>query len=334
MLKEAKYYTVKDSKTKTVQCVLCPHCCIIENEKFGRCRVRKNKDGVLYALAYSKISALNIDPIEKKPLYHYYPGKNIISLGSVGCNMHCAFCQNYDISQTGPENLNLEEIFPQKLLELVKKEDNIGAAYTYNEPFINYEYIFDCTKLLHENGFKNIFVTNGFINPLPLKEIVKFIDAANIDFKADTEDFYTKICDGKLSNVKKTIEIMYENNVFIELTNLLIPELNDTDEEITSLVKWIRNIDPKIPLHFSRYFPCYKMNIKATSIDTLIRAYNIAKEYLDYVYIGNILLDKGNDTICPFCKKAVIQRQGYSVRITGMDNGRCRYCGKTLNIIS
>jgi pyruvate formate lyase activating enzyme len=330
MSKQAKFYISKNNKT--VQCVLCPHNCVIDNEKYGICRIRKNIDGVLYSETYNKLVSVCMDPIEKKPMYHYHPGKMILSIGSVGCNFKCLFCQNYTISQAGANNLELYEMSPEKLLELVKKEKSFGVAYTYNEPLINYEHLYECAKLMHEHKIKNVLVTNGYINLEPLKELLPYIDASNVDIKSFTEKFYHEVCFGSLEPVKKTIEEMYKNNVFIELTNLVIPELNDSLKEIEEMCKWIASIDKKIPLHFSRYYPCYKMNKPVTPIETLETSFKIAKKYLDYVYLGNV--DDKQNTVCPKCKTIIIKRTGYDIDTTNLKGDACKNCGYKINIVN
>ncbi|MFC1485264.1 AmmeMemoRadiSam system radical SAM enzyme [bacterium] len=326
MMQEAKFY--KKEKDNSVRCLLCPHVCRIKDGERGKCGVRQNIDGALYAISYAKISALQIDPIEKKPLYHFYPGTEILSLGSIGCNFSCAFCQNYTISLENIDAVPTEKILPQDLLSFLEKNPKPSVAYTYNEPFINFEYIFDCAKSAHDKGVKNVLVTNGFVNPEPLKEIIPFIDAANIDIKGFNNDFYYNICGGFLENVKKTAQIMYERGVHIELTYLLIPTRNYEKQEFKRLLEWIRDIDKRIPFHISRYFPAYKMTDAATSVEVLKEAHSIAEKYLDYVYVGNVNIL--SDTKCPNCEKILITRNLYNTEVKGLSGNKCSECGEII----
>lgn len=325
-MKEAKYYNKINDKIK---CLLCPQGCLITSGgKTGFCRVRKNIDGKLYATTYGKVSSVSLDPIEKKPLYHFYPGSQIISLGAIGCNLSCDFCQNWHISQ---EEVPLSLLSPSEALEVaLKYKDNIGISYTYNEPLIWYEYIFDVASQAKEKGLKNVLVTNGFLNEEPLREILPFIDAANIDLKSFNSEFYKKICKGKLSSILDAIKI-FKEYCFVEITNLIIPTLNDSEEEIENLSSWIaENLGKDTPLHFSKYFPNYKMEIPATPIKTLEKAYNIAVKKLDFVYLGNIWDGKFSNTFCPNCKKLLIERIGYTTEIVNLKGNICKNCGKEI----
>ncbi len=270
-----------------IHCFLCPVGCRISEGKHGFCRIRKNINGELYALYYGKITSIALDPIEKKPLYKFYSGSTILSIGGYSCNMRCPFCQNYRISM---EEADLYSLSPSDLLETAKKyvpSGNIGVAYTYNEPFINYEYLFDCAKIIKENGLKNVVVTNGYVNKDPILKILPFIDAMNIDLKTFNADFYKKLS-GNLENIKDTIKIA-SKMCHIEITTLIIPDENDSDLEIRELSTFIADIDDNIPLHISRFFPSYKMKDKnPTPIKTIFRLKEIAKEKLKYVYEGNV----------------------------------------------
>lgn len=283
-MKEALYYEKMDGKR--VHCHLCPYECQIPPGGRGACAVRLNKDGILYSLVYGKTSGIALDPIEKKPLYHYHPGEYILSLGTRGCNLHCDFCQNWYISQEadGP----MEDITSEEIIKRAKELRSFGIAYTYNEPFIWYEFVLDTAKLARQNGLKNVLVTNGFVNIAPLEGILPYIDAMNIDLKAFDEDFYIKVCKGRLKPILEVIKISAEK-CHIELTNLIIPTLNDSEAIIRKMVEWIyENLGPDVPLHLSRYFPCYKMSLPPTPVETLMKAQRIAKEKLKYVYVGNI----------------------------------------------
>lgn len=281
---EARYYEKLDNKR--AHCHLCPNECVISAGARGACGVRTNKDGILYTEVYNKTTGIALDPIEKKPLYHYHPGKNILSIGTKGCNLHCDFCQNWHISQEidGPT----QEITSEQVVEKARSLGSFGIAYTYNEPFIWYEFVLDTAKLAKQNGLKNVLVTNGYVNMEPLEGMLPFIDAMNIDLKSFNENFYRKICKGALRPVLDVIKRSVKS-CHVELTTLIIPTLNDSETEIRNLVNWIYdNGGPNVPLHFSRYFPCYEMTIPPTPVETLKTAERIAKEKLKYVYIGNV----------------------------------------------
>jgi len=313
-----------------IHCRLCPHECRIADGKTGICRVRQHREGVLYALTYSQVTSVNLDPIEKKPLYHFYPGSVILSLGTLGCNLACDFCQNWEISQ---DTVPTRTLTPQQALEMAKRERaNIGIAFTYNEPFIWYEYVHDTARLIHEAGLKNVMVTNGYVNEEPLRTLLPFIDAMNIDVKSYAEDFYRTLCKGKAAPVRRTVEITHAAGCLVELTNLVIPGYNDSEEDIRALVDWVAGVDPAIPMHFSRYHPAYKLTAPATPVATLERAYRIAKEKLRYVYLGNVMGASGEDTECPSCGATVVSRRGFTAQVTGLKAGKCAHCGADINI--
>ena len=333
-MKEAKCYRIIDNEKKVVQCLLCPHNCLLKNNEVGKCRIRKNINGKLYSLTYGVTSSVAVDPIEKKPLYHFYPGSYILSFGSFGCNFKCGFCQNWEISQASVDEEYIEEISAKQLLAISKKyKDNIGISYTYNEPLINFEFVLETAELFHSQGLKNVLVTNGFINKQPLLELLPYIDAANIDLKSFNKEFYKKVCDGNLNFVLQTIEIMVDQKKHVELTTLVIPGYNDTEEEIKQIVDYVASLSKEIPLHFSGYFPNYKFSVPPTSVDLLIKFYHLAKEKLDYVYLGNVWEEKYNSTYCPSCGKLLILRVGYDIKIVGLENKKCTSCGKEIKII-
>lgn len=297
-MKEALYYRLEDN---AIRCKLCPHHCLIHNNNVGLCKVRYNQNNKLWALNYGRISSKNLDPIEKKPLFHFYPDSNIYSIGSIGCNLSCPFCQNYQIAQ--PKEFRLGRP-PEEVVDMLtakrsvddivkdaiaaKKYGNIGIAYTYNEPFMSYEFLLDCCIKAKENGLKNIIVTNGMINPNPLEKILPFIDAANIDLKGIRQEVYAKL-GGKLKPVLNTIKTMVKS-CHIEITNLIVPGLNDSNDDILSLTNWIvKNLGKEIPLHFSRYFPMYNYTVPSTNIDKLKQAETIARQKgIEFVYLGNV----------------------------------------------
>ena len=327
-MKEAMFYKLIDKDKGIIKCLLCPKECLIKKGQLGFCRSRKNIDNKLYSLIYSKVSSYGFDPIEKKPLYHFCPGTSILSLGTVGCSFSCSFCQNWTISQGTIENVSVEELSPEEAVQLALDNNSPGIAYTYSEPLIWYEYVLDTARLAKKNNLKNILVTNGFINQEPLLKLLPFIDALNIDLKSFRNSFYQKYCQGSLAPVLRTIEIA-KSYSHIEITNLIIPGLNDQEEEIKGLVNWVASQGENIPLHFSRYFPCYKMNIEATPISTLYKARDIAQKKLKYVYIGNIWDDEANTTYCGNCKRVLIKRTGYNIINLGLDkDGKCKFCGE------
>ncbi|MFH1201792.1 MAG: AmmeMemoRadiSam system radical SAM enzyme [Candidatus Omnitrophota bacterium] len=269
-----------------VHCNLCPQSCIIPPDKTGFCRVRKNIRGELYSLIYEEATSISLDPIEKKPLYHYHPKEFILSVGTRGCNLACQFCQNWEIAQVS--DAPTQKITPEFIIQEAKRLNSFGIAYTYNEPFIWYEFVYDTAKMARDQGLENVLVTNGFVNKEPLEKILPLIDAMNIDLKSIDELFYEKYCFGRLAPVLETIKLS-QKHCHIELTNLVIPTLNDCDENFIGLVNWVyENLGRDVPLHFSRYFPCYKMTLPPTPVETLKRAHQIAKEKLKYVYLGNV----------------------------------------------
>ncbi len=283
-MREASYYEKLDGKK--VHCHLCPNECIISDGKVGSCGVRINEGGRLLTVVYGKMTSMALDPIEKKPLYRYHPGEYILSLGTKGCNFHCSFCQNWQISQD--MTVPTEDITSEAIVAKAKELKSFGVAYTYNEPFIWYEFVLDTARLARKAGLENVLVTNGYVNMKPLEEMLPFINAMNIDIKSIDEDFYRRICKGSLKPVLEVIKRSVRS-CHVELTNLIIPTLNDSEDSITRLVNWIRNnLGRDVPLHLSRYFPCYQMDLPPTPIPTLKMAERIAKAKLKYVYLGNI----------------------------------------------
>lgn len=325
-MREALYYTPHE---QGVICGLCPKGCIIGEGRTGFCRVRTNIGGKLYTKNYAACSSYALDPIEKKPLYHFYPGSSILSLGTWGCNFACQFCQNWQIAQDNPETL---EILPENAVAVAReyqKRGNIGIAYTYSEPSVWYEYIMDTAQAIHQAGLKNVLVTNGFISTEPLQALLPYIDAMNIDVKAFNDEYYHKVCAGRLDDVKRTVELS-AGKCHVEITTLIVSGLNDAAEELTALAKWLAGINPDIPLHFSRYFPNYKMDKPATPPATMQMAYRVAREHLNYVYLGN-MGGEGVNTYCPVCSLLVIDRQRPKSLLTS--NKKCPQCGSAINII-
>lgn len=285
-MKPAMFY--EKIENNCVRCLLCPHGCVLRQGKTGICMARKNMGGQLYSLNYARVSSIALDPVEKKPLYHFHPGKTILSAGTFGCNFKCGYCQNWSISQRNARTMGL---MPEKLVDLAdeyKKMGNIGIAFTYNEPSIWYEYVLETAMLAGERGLSGVLVTNGFINEEPLERLLPYIDAMNIDVKAFSRDFYEKYCKGSLDVVKKTVERAAES-CHVEITTLVIPGLNDDPNEIGKMAGWLSGLGQDIVLHLTRFFPNYMMNdIPATPPDVLENAVKAAKERLKYVYAGNI----------------------------------------------
>ena len=326
---ESQWYVAE--KDGSVQCTLCPHSCMLKEGKVGLCRVRKNKHGKLVSDVYGFVSALNFDPIEKKPLYHYYPGSNILSIGTYGCNLRCFFCQNCTISQTGPEpGLPRNYHTPEEIVDIaLKKPGNMGIAFTYNEPLVWYEYLIEIARLAKAAGLKTVMVTNGFINPEPLAELIGVIDAFSVDLKAFSEEFYAKVTWSQLEPVKRALQQIAKAGKHLEIVNLVVPGLNDDESIFTEMVKWIaKELGKDTVLHLSRYFPNYKSEIEATPIFSIIRMKRIADRELHYVYTGN-MFDENNETRCLKCKNLLITRQSYVTYMDGLDEeGRCKACGE------
>jgi len=318
----------------TVQCELCPKLCLIEPGQSGECRVRINIDGVLRTVVYGFPCSVNpYDPVEKKPLFHFLPGTRILSIATVGCNLHCQNCQNWEISQANPEESTAAFLPPERLVQLAKKNNYLSIAYTYSEPIIFYEYTYDSAKLARQAGIRSVLVTAGYINEQPWRRLLEYVDAANIDLKGITDDFYRQVCSGTLQPVLNALLVAKASGILVEVTNLIIPTLNDKTEQIRQLCRWIRaNLGAETPLHFSRFFPHYKMqHLPPTSPKTLDMAREIAmEEGLNYIYIGNILSKEGQNTYCPGCKELLIERSGYTILQNRVKNGCCPKCSKEI----
>lgn len=329
-LKEAQYY--KKLKNKIVQCQLCPRFCLIKPKERGNCGVRENKEGKLYSLVYGRPCSIAIDPIEKKPLYHFLPGESALSIATAGCNLHCLYCQNWRISQCRPEQTPFFELPPEKVISEAQNSNVKVLSYTYTEPTIFYEYMLDISKLAKKNKLRNTTVTNGFINPKPLLELCNYLDASNVDFKG-SNSFYKKISSAWREPIEEALKIMHEKGVWLELTMLIIPGYNDKEREIKAVINWVkRNLDLDVPLHFSAFYPSYKMlNVPLTKPEVVIRARRWAvKAGLHYVYTGNIIDEEGSTTFCPNCKKALIKREGFFVKENNIVNSRCPDCGEKI----
>ena len=329
---EALFYEKIDDKT--VRCQLCFNRCTLTNGQRGFCRVREPVDGKLYSLVYELVCSTHVDPIEKKPMFHMLPGSKAFSIATAGCNSRCKYCQNWTISQKSPEEVRNQRLSNQDLVSSTIANGCRSIAYTYTEPIIFYEYVLAASGLAHKNGIYNIMVTGGKINPEPLKRICSVVDAANIDLKGFDDKYLKEVCAQKLDNILETIMIMKKEGVWIELTNLIVPTLNDNMADIRKMVKWVKaNVGPDVPIHFSRFWPQYKLrSLYPTPVETLKEARSIAlEEGLHYAYIGNVPEIGGESTTCPHCGKVVIKRQGYKVLDNNVSaEGKCKFCGGTI----
>lgn len=316
-----------------IQCELCPHRCRVSKGKRGLCRVRENRDGKYYSLVYENPCAIHPDPIEKKPFFHVLPGTVSYSLATAGCNFQCKFCQNWEISQASPEDVFSYEVPAEMIVKRAKEVGAHSVAYTYVEPTVFYEYMFDIAELTKKAGLLNVTHSNGFINPTPLRNLCKVLDAANIDLKGFSESFYRELCAGELHPVLETLKILKKEKVHLEITNLMIPTKNDEMSIIREMCLWIRKeLGPDTPIHFSRFYPLYKLRtLPPTPVSTLEKARAVALSTgLEYVYIGNIPGHEAENTFCPQCKKKIIQRTGYMVGEIHMKAGKCKFCGKPI----
>ena len=318
---------------ENVHCQLCPHKCLLENNERGKCRTRANIDGTLYTLAYGNPCAVHVDPIEKKPLFHFLPATGTFSIATAGCNLRCKNCQNWQISQKKPEDVQSYELFPGQVVDRALAKNCRSIAYTYSEPIAFFEYMYDTAKLARENNLKNLWITAGYINPEPLKELCKYIDGANVDLKGFSDRFYAENCAGSLDPVLETLKILKREKVWFEITNLIVPTVSDDMDMIKEMCEWIyANLGGNYPLHFSRFTPMYKLaNLSPTSKEALEKARKIALECgLNHVYIGNIRTNEGENTYCPKCRKLLIERKGFFVAKNDLQNGTCKFCGESI----
>jgi pyruvate formate lyase activating enzyme len=320
----------------TVQCSLCNHRCTIQEGKHGICGVRVNSGGTLYAATYGKISAEAVDPIEKKPLYHYLPGTRSYSLGNFGCNFHCQHCQNWHISRAGFDESMLQSLTPGDGVSRAIASGSASISWTYNEPTIWHEYALDMGTLARQRGLGTVYVTNGYITEEALRELAPMLAAYRVDLKAFTDDFYKKICGGHLQPVLDSAALARELDMHIETVTLVIPGLNDSMDEQENLIRWvIGHLGPDTPMHFTAFHPDYKMTDRIrTPVATLEKIYNRAKELgLRFPYIGNAGSHRYENTYCPSCGATLIERSGFSSRITGLDDRQCTNCGETIGIV-
>ncbi len=334
---EALYY--KRLSGNRVQCTLCPWQCITSDGQRGACRVRENRGGEYYTLVYGEAAALHVDPIEKKPLFHFYPGTRALSVGTAGCNLRCKDCQNWEISQRTPEQLRAEHrlvsMSPQTLVSKAKSNGIPAIAYTYDEPIAFYEYMYDTAKLARQHGIKSVMISSGSINREPMLALAPYLDAVKIDLKGFSEDFYREYTSGALEPVKTTIKRILALGKWLEIVYLVVPTVNDNPKTIEAMAKWLVKVaGPYIPLHFSRFFPAYRLkNLPATPISTLRRCRHIARQAgLKYVYVGNISGSDLASTYCPSCGQIVIKRDGYQILARNIkSSGACRFCGTKIH---
>ena len=329
--KAASYFTSLEGRE--IQCELCPRRCRVPRGKRGFCKVRENREGTYYSLAYGNPCAAHLDPIEKKPFFHVLPGTTAFSLATGGCNFHCKFCQNWEISQTSPEDLYNYDLPPEIAVKKAKEMRARSVAYSYVEPVVFYEYMADTCRLAKKAGLLNICHSNGFINTTPLRALCPVLSAANIDLKGFTDSFYKKLCDGKLNPILETLKTLKKEKIHLEITNLVIPTENDDLGEVARMCLWVKNeLGGDTPIHFSRFYPLYKLqSLPPTPISTLEKIRSIALSAgLEYVYIGNVPGHEGENTFCPNCRKRIIQRIGFMVGEMHLANGKCGYCGRPI----
>jgi pyruvate formate lyase activating enzyme len=324
---EAQHY--EKLPYKKIRCKLCPRECVVDDRERGYCGVRENRGGTYYTLVHSRVAAAHIDPIEKKPFFHFLPGTLAFSIATAGCNVNCKMCQNWDISQVRPEQVRSTYAPPQKVAALAKQDQCASIAYTYSEPIIFYEYMMDTAAAGHAQGVKSVVVTGGYIQQEPLKKLCTAVDAIKVDLKAFSQKFYQEVVNGELKPVLDTLVTLRKLGMWSEIVYLVVPTLNDSEQEFKALARWVRSdLGVDVPLHFSRFHPEYLLkNLPPTPIETLERAKAIADaEGLHYVYIGNVPGHPAENTYCPKCRRMVVERAGYTVSGVRIRKGKCQYC--------
>jgi len=333
-MKEAMLYEKLDDLA-AVRCDLCGHHCVLGLDSFGICGARQNKGGKLYSISYGRLIASAVDPVEKKPLFHYLPGSLSFSIASAGCNFQCRFCQNYSISQLRNEDImsTTEVVTPESVVGEAVKKGCRSISYTYTEPTVNFEFIYDCSKLAKEKNIKNVWITNGFMTKEAIEKISPYMDAANVDLKAFKEETYGSVMGGRLENVLDSIKMLRKKSVWIEITTLVVPDMNDSDEELKDIASFIKNVDPWIPWHVSAYHADYKYATRKdrTPDKSIEKAARIGHDSgLNYVYSGNIWGSKGEHTYCHSCKKIIIERYGFTIRQNKINDGKCSLCNANI----
>lgn len=313
-----------------VKCGLCPRGCVIAEGHRGECGVRENRGGVLHTLVFGNPCAVANDPIEKKPLFHFLAGTTAFSIATAGCNLHCRYCQNWAISQVPPEKTDNVDLPPEGVVESARRMQSPTIAYTYSEPTVFYEYMLATAQAGRAAGLRSVVISNGYINPEPLRMLCRAVDAIKVDLKGFNERFYEQVCSGTLQPVLDSIQLIHEMGVHLEIVNLVVPTLNDDEGELRELIRWVRDsVSPETPLHFSRFHPLYQLtNLPPTPVETLTRAWEMAREEgLHYAYVGNVADHPGNHTYCPHCGRRLITRMGFWVVENHVSEGQCAYCG-------
>lgn len=330
-LVEARYYEKLDALK--VRCVLCPRECSVADRERGYCGVRENRNGTYFTLVHSNPCSIAVDPIEKKPLFHFHPASKAFSIATVGCNIECKFCQNWEISQFTPEQREHYNLSPARIAGEARKRGCISIAYTYTEPVVFYEYMYDCSVEGRKQGVKSVMISNGYIKEKPLRDLIPVLDAVKIDLKAFTESFYQELCSGRLEPVLHTLKILKEEGIWFEIVVLLIPTKNDSEKELKEMCSWVKDhLSDTVPIHFTAFHPVYKIkDLPRTPLSTLQKAYRIAKEEgLKFPYVGNV---RGGDmecTYCPHCKEKIISRVGFYLLKNDINKGICSSCGKSV----
>ncbi len=330
-VREAYFY--KKLQDRVVQCGTCPHECVVLPDRSGRCRTKVNIDGKLYTISFGNPCAVNVDPVEKKPLLHFYPGTKAFSFAVAGCNFRCLNCQNWEISQTTPDKTRNHDLAPEKIVSTASRYGCKSIAYTYSEATTFYEYMFDTSVAARKVGIKNIWVTNGYMSKQALNRLCDVIDATNIDLKSFSESTYMDLNGGHLAPVLESLKTVHRRGVWLEITNLMIPTYNDNIEMVKRMCVWIlENLGPDYPLHLSRFFPRYKLvHLPPTPEEVLVEARQVATQAgLHHVYIGNVP-GLAENTVCPVCRREVIQRRGYTIMVNHVDHGKCRSCNTPIS---
>ncbi|MFQ6059350.1 MAG: AmmeMemoRadiSam system radical SAM enzyme, partial [Anaerolineae bacterium] len=316
-----------------VKCQLCPKGCVISEGHRGDCRVRENRGGKLHTMVYGNPCAVHIDPIEKKPFFHFNPGTPAFSIATAGCNLHCLYCQNWTISQVPPEETDNYDLPPEDVVALALDKGCPSIAYTYAEPTVFYEYMLTTARLGRAKGVRSVVISAGYMNPGPLRDLCRAVDAIKIDLKGFNKEFYKKVCFATLEPVLESIKTVHEEGVHLEIVNLVVPTLNDDPDELRDMARWIMdNVGPDVPLHFSRFYPQYKLkNLPPTPVESLERAREVALDAgIHYVYIGNVPGHPGNQTYCARCGKIIIRRLGFAVMEYHIADGQCEFCGQPI----
>lgn len=330
-VREAMHY--KKLEEGKVECGICPRGCKVTLKERGYCGVRENIDGIYHTLVYGRACSINVDPIEKKPLFHFFPGSSALSLATAGCNVECKFCQNWEISQFRPEQVRSIDFPPEAVVDQTIEKKIRSIAFTYTEPVVFYEYMYETAKLAKQKGVKSVMISNGYIKEEPMADLCEHLSAVKVDLKAFTEKFYAEVCSGKLQPVLDTLKLLKKKKMWFEIVLLVIPTLNDRPAEIAEMCTWINSeLGPDVPIHFSRFYPTYKIkNLPPTPVSTLLHAREIAAAAgLHYAYIGNVPANEWESTYCPECKKAVVARIGYKILSTDIRDGKCGNCGREI----